>query len=145
MATERDDGAGSEHFQVAPQPDVARGDLVRERVAVLRGPVPDDVGDEHLAPVEPDAGEQLVEELARGADERPALHVLVVAGSLAEEEDPRLARPVAGDRLPGAAMERARGASADLVGDQPQLRRRSVLHRADYETAEVFIGALRAR
>ena len=47
--------------------------------------------------------------------------------------------------LPGAAMERARGASADLVGDQPQLRRRSVLHRADYETAEVFIGALRAR
>src|SRR5207302_1055502 len=36
-------------------------------------------------------------------------------------------------------------ASGDLVADQPQLRRRSVLHRADYETAEIFIGALRAR
>src|SRR5919204_633480 len=110
---------------MTPQPNVARGDLVREGIAVLRRPVPDDVGDEHLAPVEADPREELVEELAGGTDEGLPLNVLVVTGSFAEEEDPRLPCALAGDGLPRAAVEWAGDASADLLGDEAKL---SVLH-----------------
>src|SRR5687767_12017323 len=46
---ERDDDLGLQDLEMPLQPDVAGRHLVRQRVAVLRGAVPDDVGDEHLA------------------------------------------------------------------------------------------------
>src|SRR5438874_1849489 len=78
------------------EPDVARGHLVGQRITVLGRAVTHDVRDEDLAAVEADAREQLIEHLARGADERPALNVLVVAGRLAEEEDPGFGAALAG-------------------------------------------------
>jgi len=106
--------------------------------------VADDVGDEDLPPVEPDAGEELVQKLAGGADEGLALKILVIAGGLAEEEDARVTASVAGDRLARAPMERARGAGADLVGDEPEIDR-GVVQRCDYAAGEGLRGALRAR
>ena len=106
--------------------------------------MPDHVGDEDRSPVEPDAGQKLVQELPGGAHERLALEVLVVARRLAEKEDPRIGAAVAGDRLPRAPMERARGAGANLVGDKPKVSR-GVVQRADYAAAEGLRGALRAR
>jgi hypothetical protein len=41
-------------------------------------------------------------------------------------------------------MERARGAGADLVGDEPEIGR-SVVQRADYAAGTGFRGAFRAR
>src|SRR2546423_13786442 len=128
-----------------PQPDVACGDLLGERVAVLGGTMSDDVSDEDLATIEADTGEELVQKLARRADEWLPLNVLVVAGGLAEEEDPGLARTVSGDRLAGAAVQRACVAGADLVRDELEVRVRGVLHRADYAVAGGVRGAFRAR
>ena len=106
--------------------------------------MPDDVGDEDSSPIEPDAGEQLVEELPGGTHEGLALKVLVVARRLAEKEDPRLSAAVAGDRLSRAPMERARRAGADLVGNEPKIGR-GVVQRADYAADEGFRGAFLAR
>jgi len=87
-----------------------------------------DVRDEHRSPIEPDAGKELVEELPGGANEWLSLKVLVVTRRLAQEEDPGIGASVAGDRLPRAPMERACGAGADLVGDEPEVDVVSVLH-----------------
>ena len=103
-----------------------------------------DVRDEHLPAVQPDPGEELVEELTGRAHERLALEVLVVARRLAEKEDARVGAAVAGDRLPRATVQRARGAGADLVGDKPKVGR-GVVQRADYAAGEGFRGAFRAR
>ena len=124
---------------MAPQPHVARGDLIRKRVAVLGWAVADHVGDEHLAPVEPDAGEELVEELPGGTDERPPLNVLVVAGRLAEEEDAGFAAALPRHGLPGAAVERARRAGLDLGGQRTE---RVVVHSIGIIAAR--LGLLRA-
>src|SRR5687767_13088920 len=113
-ASERHDDRGAQGLDVRAEPDIAGGDLVRERIAVLGRPVPDDVRDEDLVAVEPDPGQKLVEELASGADERFALDVLVVARRLAEEEDPGLGAAVARHRLAGPLVERTTGAGADL-------------------------------
>src|SRR6266542_6784497 len=137
VPAERHDDPRPQHGEMPLEPDVARGDLIGPRVAVLGWPVPHDVRDEHLRAVEPDAREELVEELARRADERPALDVLVVAGGLAEEEDARLPAALAGHGLPRAAVQRARGAGPDLGRDVEQ----RIGQRADYRGA----GALRAR
>src|SRR5687768_17935788 len=58
---ERDDHLGSQYLEMTLQPDVARGHFVRQRVAVLGRAMPDDVGDEHLAAIEADAQQELVE------------------------------------------------------------------------------------
>ena len=106
------------------QPHVARGDLLGQGVAVLRRPVPHDVGDEHLAPVETDVRQELVEELPGRSDERPSLKILVVSGGFAEEEDPRLGAPLPGHGLPCAPVKGTGRACPDLVGEHAQV----VLH-----------------
>src|SRR5579859_4637585 len=63
VAAQGHDDPGREEREVALEPDVARRDLLGERVAVLGRAVPHDVGDEHLAPVEADPREELIEEL----------------------------------------------------------------------------------
>jgi len=88
VPAEGDDDARLQDLEVAEKPGVARRYLFWERVAILRWPVPDHIGDEDGPPVEPDAGEKLVEELPGGADKRLALEVLVITGGLAEKEDP---------------------------------------------------------
>src|SRR5258708_2518195 len=126
-----------ERREVPLEPDVAGRDLLGERVAVLGRAVAHDVRDEDLAAVQADAGEQLVEEMAGGADERAALDVLVVAGGLAEEEDAGLGAALARDGLFRAPVERAGRAGADLVGESGE----GVLHLVDYRGP----GAFRAR
>ena len=126
-----------ERREVALEPDVARGHFLRQGVAVLRRTVPYDVGDEHFVAVEADARQQLIEQLARRADERAALDVLVVARRFAQEEDPRLRAALAWNGLTRAPVERAGRAGADLVGQRDQ----GLFHAADYRVA----GAFRAR
>ena len=123
--------------EVALEPDVARCDLLGERIAVLGRPVPHDVRDEDLAAVEADPAEELIEKLARGAHERATLDVLVVSGRLAEEEDPRLGAPLAGNGLASAPVERAGRAGPHLIGQRGE----RVVHVVDYRVA----GAFRAR
>src|SRR2546425_5639777 len=130
VAAQRDDDLRTQHLEVTPQPDVARHDLLRERVAVLGRPVPDDVRDEHLPAVEADPREELVEELPRRADEGLPLDVLVVPGGLAEEEQAGLAGAVAGHGLTSASVERAGPARTDLGGDGVQVHRDRIVHRA---------------
>ena len=148
VPAEGDDDPRTQNLEMATKPNVAGGDLLGQRIAVLRWAVTDDIGDEDLAAVEADAREQLVEELAGRAHERPSLQVLVVAGRLAEEEDPGLRGTVARNGLPRAPMERARGAGANLSRDQLEVRPRRILHGADYGPREPVFGpggALRAR
>jgi len=145
VAAQGHDHARLEHLEVAPEPHVAGRNFLGQRVAVLGRPVAHDIGDENLAAVEPNAGEELVEELAGGADERLPLEVFVVPRRLAQEEDAGVRRAIPGDGLARAPVERAGCAGADLVGDLPQLRERGVLHRGDYAAAEGFRGAFRAR
>jgi hypothetical protein len=106
--------------------------------------VTDDVGDEHSPPVEPDSGEELVEKLPGRTHKGFPLKILVVAGCLAEKEDPRVGAAVSGDRLPRAPVKRARGAGADLVGNEPKIDR-GVVQRADYAAGDGLRGAFRAR
>ena len=61
--------------------------------------------------------EELVQELSRRANERPALDVLVVARRLPEEEHAGLAAPLARHGLARAAVQRAGRAGADLGRD----------------------------
>ena len=129
VTAERHDDLGAEHGEMATQPHVAGDDFVRERIAVLGRSVANHVRDEDFPAVETDAGEELVEELPCRPHERLALHVLVVAGRLAEEEEARFARPVAGDRLTCAPVERARSARPDLGRDGAQISGHRVVHR----------------
>src|SRR5437763_2694208 len=78
VAAERDDHAWLKDAEMPAQPHVVSRDLVRKWIAVLRRTVAHDVGDEHLGTIETDPREELVEQLSRRADERAALHVLVV-------------------------------------------------------------------
>ena len=109
---------------MALQPDVAGGHLVRQRVAVLRRAVPDDVGDEDLAPIEADVQQELVEQLPGGSHEGPSLEILVVPGRFAQEEDPGLGAPLARHGLPCAPVKGTGRARPDLVGEHAQF----VLH-----------------
>ena len=104
----------------------------------------DHVRDEDRSTIEADACEELIEELPGRTHKWLALQVLVVAGRLAEEEDPRVGAAISGNRLPRAPMERASRAGTDLVGYEPKIRR-GVVQRADYAAGETFRGAFRAR
>ena len=124
MPPERHDDLGLQDLEVALQPDVAGGDLVRKRVAVLRRAVPDDVGDEYLAAIQSDVRQELVEQLPGGSDEGPSLEILVVSRCFAQEEDPGLAAPLARHRLACAPVKGAGRARPYLVGEHAEF----VLH-----------------
>ncbi len=89
-------------------------DLVRHRVAVSGWAAFEDVRDEHVLPREPDAAEQLVEELPRLAHERDALLVLVEARRLADEHQVRVRVAVAEDDLRPALGQPAPRAGGGL-------------------------------
>ena len=91
-AAQTDNDFGTDQLKLLAQPRHARGGFFRQRVAVLRRTALDAVGDVDARAVEPDHREHIVEELARPADERLALLVLVRARGLAHDDDLGLRR-----------------------------------------------------
>ena len=81
--------------------------LLRRRRAVAGRPPRNDVGDIGLAAIEADRGDHAVEQLARAADERQALDVLVAAGRLADEHHARLRIAVGEHELGRGRSQRA--------------------------------------
>ena len=74
----------------------------------------DRVGDIGPRPVDPGLGQGRVEQLSGGADERPPGKILLVARLLADEQDPRVERPLAEHGLGRALVEMAAGAFCGL-------------------------------
>jgi hypothetical protein len=103
-----------DELDLAEEMRLAGLDLVRHRIAVARWPAFQDVRHEDQVPAEPDAGEKLVEELPRLADERESLLVLVEARGLADEHQVRVRVPVPEDDLRPAFREAAARAAGDL-------------------------------
>src|SRR5512132_2665796 len=124
VTAERHDDARLQQGEMALQPYVAGGYLFGQRVAVLGRAMPHDVGDEHLASVQPDVRQELVEELSCGSDEGPTLEILVVSGRLAKEEDPGVGASLPGHGLPRAPVKGTGRACPDLVREHAQV----VLH-----------------
>ena len=89
-------------------------DLVRLRIAVAGWPAFEHVRDIDLVALEPDPGEELVEQLARLADEGLALLVLVEPGRLADEHQVGGWIADAEDDLGPPFREPALGAAGDL-------------------------------
>src|SRR5215217_1827203 len=112
---ERADHARLDQLDLPVQVRLAGVDLVELRVAVAGRAALEDVGDEHVGPLEPDLAEQLVEQLAGPADEREPLEVLLLAGGFADEHQVGVgvARP---EHHPGAALvQRAAGTATGLL------------------------------
>jgi hypothetical protein len=86
---------GLDQVDLAPEEALARLDLGGLRVPISGRAALQDVGDEHLPPLQADLAQQAVEELAGLADEGQAHPVLVGAGRLADEHQVgvRVARP----------------------------------------------------
>ena len=75
------------------QPRAAGGDLLLRGVTILRRTAFDGIGDINIRfPVEIHRGEVFIEQLPPAADERLTLKVFILAGSFADEEDPRFLR-----------------------------------------------------
>src|ERR1700737_4002727 len=87
--------------------------LGRLRIPVAGRPALEDVRDEDLAPGETETTKKLVEQLASRADERLALQVLVLAGRLADDHDPRVDRAYSRHRLGPRMTQRATPAIVD--------------------------------
>ncbi len=92
-------------------------DLERLGIPISGWPTLDNVGDEYLLALPADGFEQLVEQPTGGADERPALLVLVVARAFADEHDFRLRVALTRYRPGARLVERALRARSDLGGD----------------------------
>ena len=113
-----------DQLDLAEEVALAGLDLVRSRVAVARRPALEHVGDVDVTALEPDPGEQLVEQLAGLADERVALLVLVEAGRLADEHQVGLRVADAEDDLRAALREAAARAARDLARERLELGQR---------------------
>src|SRR5258708_37337280 len=73
--------------------------FVGHRIPVHRRAALEHVGDVHVQPAETDPGQERVEQLARGTDERFALTVLVEARSFTDDQDVGGTGTDSGDRL----------------------------------------------
>ena len=69
------------------------------------------IGDIGASAVDPGGVEAAVEQLPGGADEGPALKVLLIAGGLTDEHQRGVRGAFAEDRLGGVGIERAGGAA----------------------------------
>ena len=87
--TQRHDRRRVEELELSPQPSAAPRHLGRPRRPVARRPALHHVEHGGPAAVQSRRREQLVEQRARAADERPAGLVLRGAGSLADDRDQR--------------------------------------------------------
>jgi hypothetical protein len=120
---ERADQLRLDQLDLPPEVRLARFDLLRQRVPVPGRAALQDVRDVDLVAHQPDPVEQLREELARGADERHALLVLVEARCLADEHQLRRRRACAEHDLRPAACERALRAPRDVVAVGEEISR----------------------
>ena len=102
-------------------------DLLRYRIAVARRTAFQHVGDVDLFARESDAGEQLLEQLPGGADERDSLLVLVKAGRLAHEHQIGMRLTRAEDDLGAPLRKCAPRAAGDDLAERAQLVRWSQL------------------
>src|SRR4051812_38019425 len=118
---ERADHLRLDQLDLAHQVGLALLDLLGERVAVPRRTALEDVRDEHLAALDADLLEQLVEEAARATDERLALEVLVAARRLAHEHQVgvRVAHPE--DEVRPRGLKRAAMLGVELLVELDQL------------------------
>ena len=99
---------------------LAGRDLLLHRVAVARRAALQDVGDEDVGALQPDAAEQLVEQLSRLADEGDPLLVLVEAGRLADEHQLGVRVSGAEDDLRASGRKRTTRACCGLVCVGPE-------------------------
>ena len=122
---ERRDQLRLDQLDLPEEVRLAGLDLLGLRVAVARRPALQDVAHVDVLARQPDAGEQLAEQLPGGADERHALLVLVEARRLADEHQLGGRRARAEDDLGAGLGERAALAAGDLVAvrDQRQISR----------------------
>ena len=114
---------GTNYLNLLKEERLACFDLIRFRVAIVRRPALDDVGDVDVGARQADGFDDLGEQLPGAADERLALHVFVGARRLADEH--QVGRRVAGPEHDLRAAERVQLAAA-AVGAQlaPDRRQR---------------------
>jgi len=134
-----DDHLGSHRFYLREEPGPAGGDLARVRLLVdaplaalaRRDPleVLHGVGHVRLPAIDARRGERRRQQLARRADERVALPVLLIARLLADQEQRRVRQPFAEHRLRGPLPERAGLTAARRRGEHGQRPRRRHLGR----------------
>src|SRR3546814_10779532 len=97
----------------------------------------DRIGEEEPAAVEPGLCDRLVEQAAGGADEGPALYILLIARLFAHQHDARRRRPLARHPLRRVAIERAAGAAVDRADKVVQRFERSGGVRSEEHTSEL--------
>ena len=124
-----DEDARLDDLELGVEPRPARRHLSPRRLlmdAPLAARLPlevlDGVRHVHRSAVDPDFRERLVEHPAGGADERPALLVLLVARLLADEHRVGIARPLAEDGLRPGAPELASAADGGCVLERPEVQ-----------------------
>ena len=120
--TESNDHLRSNRRDLPLEEMIARGHFVRLRIAIVGRPAFHDIGNEHARTVQADRREQLLKELARGANEWSSLAIFVVPWSLPDEHDLRRRRSFTGNGLVSGSREHARGAYRDLTRDLLELR-----------------------
>src|SRR4051794_21587155 len=127
VASEGHDNRWIEDLELALQVRRAGRNLVRLRIAIARRTALDDVRDEDVLTLPADLAHELIEQRARRTDKRPALLVLVVAGTLADKDDFRFRVAFTGhSQRPGLVQWAAR-ADGDLCRDL--LERETALFR----------------
>src|SRR5215211_5249144 len=117
MATEGHDHRGVEDLELTLQIRRARCNLARLGVAVAGWPALHDVRDVNLLAAPADCFQQLIEQAACLANERPAFPVFVVPGALADEDDLRISVAVTWYGLRASLVQRAQIASRNLGRD----------------------------
>lgn len=87
VAAERDDELGSDERDLGVEPGLAGGDFFRERIAIVRRAVLDDIGDVDVLSPEVDAFEHYGQVLSRCPDKGYPLQILTLSWRLTDEQD----------------------------------------------------------
>ena len=117
---ERRDELRLDQLDLPEQVRLAGGDLLGLRVPVLRRSALENVRNHDVGALEADAAEQLVEQLARLADERDALLILVETGRLTDEHEVGVRVAGAEDNLRSSLREGTTRAAGRLVRIGPK-------------------------
>src|SRR5690349_11607576 len=107
----------SDELDLTNQVRRARNDLVGQRIAVTRRTMLEDIRNEHVLTPEVDRSEDLVQQLARLADERLALLILVRAGRFADAHEVGVGVSDTWDGIRRARVQLAAPAPCDDLRD----------------------------